>query len=93
VANTLEVIVQWYTTCVVCPCSFHTVKDVDNSDNHRVWFKVDLHVEPANPDYELTIATPTLSSTALELKVDNDDREPLDLEVCLIHLFNKTTTL
>jgi len=79
--------------CVFCSRSFTAIRDVGNTDSHRVWFKVDLHVEPANPDYELMLATPTLSSTALELKVDNDDREPLHLQVGDVHLINKTTSL
>ena len=61
-------------------CSFTTVKD-HNSGCHRVWFTVELQVNPAPPDYTVTLVAPALSSTTAQLKVDSPHFEPLQLEV------------
>jgi len=48
---------------------------------HRVWFTVELQVEPAPPDYTFTLVSPALSSTSIQLQVDSPHLEPLQLEV------------
>lgn len=61
-------------------CSFMKIRD-HNSGCHRVWFTVELQVEPAPPDYTITLVSPTLSFTSIQLQVDSPHLEPLQLEV------------
>ena len=58
-----------------------TINKDRNTGCHRVWFTVELDVNPAPPDYTITLVSPVLSSINAQLKIDSPHFEPLQLEV------------
>lgn len=50
---------------------------------YHVWFRIECIVEPSPPDHTITVTTPTLSSSTLQLTITNPSSEKLTLEVLL----------